>query len=466
LGSGITYNLINSSSVTVGTTTGSSFTSVSPGTYSLTATNSCGTSTALTGLVVNAAPSAPAVSITPSGSVTLCPGNRQLYTASGSGNYQWLKDGSPINGAISSTYSASLAGTYSVRNTTTAGCITTSNTSVVTMASNPNGSIASSSTIICPNSFVSLSANGGNSYQWYLNGSPINGEVTSSLKATTAGQYSLDIISIENCKVKASNTILLENVIKPKPNFDFLSSCQNQPISFNNKTDVTGSGNINWYWNFSDNAVSNLLSPTHIFTDAKNYTVTLIAQSANCPAVADSIKKSVVIKASIPGIRYYTVRTMKGKPFQLEARNIGIDYLWQSSTDLSNPKSRTPVITPSQEREYKIQIASADGCITTDTLLVQVLSKTEVFVPKAFTPNINGVNDLLRPILVNIPFIKYFQVYNRWGQLLFETKTLGLGWNGLYKGTAQPVETYTWIFEGIDSEGNVIKSSGKSVLIR
>jgi uncharacterized delta-60 repeat protein len=60
LGSGITYNLINSSSVTIGTTTGTSFTSVSPGTYSLTATNSCGTSTALTGLVVNAAPSAPA----------------------------------------------------------------------------------------------------------------------------------------------------------------------------------------------------------------------------------------------------------------------------------------------------------------------------------------------------------------------------------------------------------------------
>jgi hypothetical protein len=50
--------------------------------------------------------------------------------------------------------------------------------------------------------------------------------------------------------------------------------------------------------------------------------------------------------------------------------------------------------------------------------------------------------------------------------LLFETKTLGLGWNGLYRGTAQPVETYTWIFEGIDSEGNVIKSSGKSILIR
>jgi PKD repeat protein len=161
------------------------------------------------------------------------------------------------------------------------------------------------------------------------------------------------------------------------------------------------------HWNFGDNTVSNLLSPTHTFTNAGNYTVTLIAQSANCPAVADSIKKSVAIKNTIPGVRYFTVRAMKGKSYQLEARNIGVDYLWQSSTDLSSSKSRTPVITPSQEREYKIQITSADGCITTDTLLVHVLSKTEVFVPKAFTPNINGVNDVLRPILINIPFIKY-----------------------------------------------------------
>ena len=178
------------------------------------------------------------------------------------------------------------------------------------------------------------------------------------------------------------------------------------------------------------------------------------------------IKKSITIKSSFPGIRYTTVRTMKGKPYQLSARNIGTSYLWQPSINLDAANSRTPVITPSQEREYQIKITSADGCITTDTLLVQVLNKTEVFVPKAFTPNRNGVNDLLRPIVVNIPVINYFRVYNRWGQLVFETKTQGEGWNGLYKGAAQPTETYTWIFEGRDTDGNPIKASGKSILIR
>ena len=89
-----------------------------------------------------------------------------------------------------------------------------------------------------------------------------------------------------------------------------------------------------------------------------------------------------------------------------------------------------------------------------------------MFVPKAFTPNRNGVNDLLRPILVNIPLINYFRVYNRWGQLIFETKTPGDGWNGLFKGAMQPTETYTWVFEGRDSNGNLIKASGKTILIR
>jgi gliding motility-associated-like protein len=157
---------------------------------------------------------------------------------------------------------------------------------------------------------------------------------------------------------------------------------------------------------------------------------------------------------------------MKGKPYQLSARNIGSNYLWQPSADLDITTSRTPVITPLQQREYQIKITSTDGCITTDTLLVQVLNKTEVFVPKAFTPNRNGVNDLLRPITVNIPLINYFKIYNRWGQLVFETRTQGDGWNGLYKGAAQPTETYTWIFEGKDSDGNLIKANGKTILIR
>ena len=268
------------------------------------------------------------------------------------------------------------------------------------------------------------------------------------------------------CGSAISPSSILTNAIKPTTNFEFSSTCQNQPVGFNNTSNVAGAGNISWYWNFGDNTSSNSFSPSHTYKQAGNYIVSLVARSNECPALSDTIKKSITVKETNPGVRYLTVRTMKGKPYQLSARSIGSSYLWQPSADLDLPNSRTPVITPSSEREYQIKITSSDGCITTDTLLVQVLNKTEVFVPKAFTPNRNGVNDLLRPILVNIPLINYFRVYNRWGQLIFETKTPGDGWNGLFKGAMQPTETYTWVFEGRDSNGNLIKASGKTILIR
>jgi gliding motility-associated-like protein len=87
-------------------------------------------------------------------------------------------------------------------------------------------------------------------------------------------------------------------------------------------------------------------------------------------------------------------------------------------------------------------------------------------VPTGFTPNRNGVNDVLRPILYNVAELRYFKVYNRWGQLVFQTSEKGKGWDGTLKGNRQPAETYSWIVECTDRDGNPVKESGRSVLIR
>ena len=90
----------------------------------------------------------------------------------------------------------------------------------------------------------------------------------------------------------------------------------------------------------------------------------------------------------------------------------------------------------------------------------------DVFVPTGFTPNKNGANDVLRPIFYKIDTLTSFKIYNRWGQLVFQTAEKGVGWDGTLKGVAQPSETYTWTVECRDIVGNPIKKSGKSLLIR
>jgi len=97
-----------------------------------------------------------------------------------------------------------------------------------------------------------------------------------------------------------------------------------------------------------------------------------------------------------------------------------------------------------------------------------VAAQAGIHVPKAFSPNGDGQNDRLFPILVGISNLQYFRVYNRWGVLVYEARTYGtsIGWDGTYKGTPQPMETYIWVAEAVDVLGKTLKAGGNSILIR
>lgn len=93
-------------------------------------------------------------------------------------------------------------------------------------------------------------------------------------------------------------------------------------------------------------------------------------------------------------------------------------------------------------------------------------ARLNIYVPPVFTPNGDGVNDVLKPILVGISDFHYFSVYNRWGNLIFTSEDPNMGWDGRFKGVAQPVETYLWIAEGIDLQGKKIVQKGMTTLVR
>jgi gliding motility-associated-like protein len=106
------------------------------------------------------------------------------------------------------------------------------------------------------------------------------------------------------------------------------------------------------------------------------------------------------------------------------------------------------------------------GCVTIDSVRVSVFENSDIFVPKAFSPNKDGKNDLLFPFLVNIKTLKYFRIYNRWGQRMFQTSESKDGWDGIYNNIPQPLDTYTWVVEGIDVNGITIFKKGQTVLLR
>jgi gliding motility-associated-like protein len=89
-----------------------------------------------------------------------------------------------------------------------------------------------------------------------------------------------------------------------------------------------------------------------------------------------------------------------------------------------------------------------------------------VFVPKAWTPNGDGNNDYLFPFTINIAELKYFRIFNRWGQKVFETNMIGHGWDGIYKGKRQVMDVYIWIIEATGIDGKNYNYSGNTLLLK
>jgi gliding motility-associated-like protein len=173
-------------------------------------------------------------------------------------------------------------------------------------------------------------------------------------------------------------------------------------------------------------------------------------------------------------LRYPPINATAGIPVELDARTFTLDdhYLWSPAVGLNEYAIRNPTFNFNNTVEYKINISTGTGCTVVDTLLVKVIPPIEpttssnILVPKAWSPNGDGHNDKLIPLLYNMIKINYFRVFNRWGQLVYETNIPGNGWDGLFNGVPQGTDVFTWIAEGVGSDGRIYNKQGTSVLLR
>jgi gliding motility-associated-like protein len=300
-----------------------------------------------------------------------------------------------------------------------------------------------------------------------LNGSAIAGAVDSTYAASQAGSYEVNVIA-KGCTSKVAAPVNLTLIKAAIPKFSNSSTCIDVPVSFFNETDTTLSGSVSWVWDFGDGQTSTLFNPVYTYKKSGAYIVKLTVTPKLCNSLSVSFTKNITVDIPPVGIKYPNVLAVKNKATQLSARFIsnGYSYLWMPSTGLNNGGIQKPIFNASNEQLYRVRLTSASGCITMDTVKVSVYDSSDIFVPKAFSPNKDGKNDLLQPFLVNITTLKFFRVYNRWGQLMFQSSDSKQGWDGMYNYKPQPLETYTWIAEGVDGNGTTIFRKGQTVLIR
>jgi gliding motility-associated-like protein len=225
---------------------------------------------------------------------------------------------------------------------------------------------------------------------------------------------------------------------------------------------VSPNDNIQWYKDSI--AINGAILPSFQVTQRGNYYA--VISNNQCPSAYSTVVKRINIDTAIIGITYPPRSIAFNFPEKLVARNLGKSVLWTPAINLSNTKSYTPIFKGFNQQLYKIEITNNNGCITTDTLFVNTFKKIAIYVPTIFSPNGDGLNDYLKPVLAGFVKVNYFRIFDRWGKMIFETKKDTPGWDGTINGIVQETQSIVWMLEAIDIDGQVHQKTGTTVLFR
>ena len=142
---------------------------------------------------------------------------------------------------------------------------------------------------------------------------------------------------------------------------------------------------------------------------------------------------------------------------------------WTPITSIENPNAYDTKVGPLTTTTYTVVTNDSLGCSKIDTITIYVMPNEceaeDIFVPNTFTPNGDGQNDILYA-RSNVVSSIYFAVYNRWGELMFETTDLKKGWDGVYKGMKADPAVFAWYVKGKCYNGREFFKKGNVTLIR
>jgi gliding motility-associated-like protein len=241
-------------------------------------------------------------------------------------------------------------------------------------------------------------------------------------------------------------------------------------ICYESSTQLTATTNgTNFTWSpITGLTNSNTLTPLAAPLRTTQYILTVTDPSSGCPKPS----RDTVLINVLPPINPFAGRdtaVVVSQPLQFNGSG-GVKYLWSPPYELSDITIPNPVATYTGERDsvtYTLLVYNEKGCVDSAFVTVRIFkTNPQIFVPTGFTPNGDGRNDAIRPIAAGIAKIEYFRIFNRWGQVVFNTTISGQGWDGRIKGKEQATNVYVWIVKAVDFTGKSIFAKGTVTLIR
>lgn len=382
---------------------------------------------------------------------TVCLGESVSISAYGGGSYSWTPTSS-LEGANTATPTASpeVSTQYTVEITSPNGCVYTSSLVVDVMEGVPVAA-TSDDVAICDGGSVMIYASGGDEYLW----DPVPGldayDVPNPIASPTSNTwYPVNVINI--CGI--SRDSILVNIGTVNPSVELPDTvCPGQPVS------LSASGGAYYQWQpqtYLSNP--NIANPSASPPFSINYTVT-VTDEFGCAGV-----ETVTVPVYLP-------------PYVYASRNQVVDYYtwttlgavsngeltWESDLPLSCTDCPTPDVQGTESGVVYVTSTDENGCTATDSLLIEVIGT--LFVPNAITPNGDGVNDIFKAVGTEIESF-HLQIFDRWGELIFESFDIDEGWNGGMGKHYVESEVYIWNITAKEHTGVSFERRGHVTVIR
>lgn len=384
---------------------------------------------------------------------TICAGQSVTLSVNDADAYTW----GPANGLSCTNCQQPVAtptGTTSYIVFITIGTCIASDT-VTVFVDNPTPVSAGSDLEICFGQSVQLSATNATSYTW----TPSTGLSSTTVPNPTATPSVTTTYYVTGVNGCFTTTDTVTVVVHPLP--DVIVS-PGYSVCPGAEVDLIASGGVSYQW-FPTDGVTDPNSPstTAIVNYSTDYTV-LVTDIFGC--VDTALVSYTTFDLPAITISPDTVIYL-GNSYPIIVTG-GVGYQWSPSTGLNATNTADPLATPIETTTYTVTITTADGCILIDSVTIVVKYDALVEVASAFSPNSDGKNDVLHVLARGVFNLQHFYIFNRWGEMVFETTDLNKGWDGTYKNEPQEVGVYVYSVEGTDVKGLSIKKHGSVTLLR
>lgn len=371
--------------------------------------------------------------------------------------YQWERNGIAL-GLSSTTLTTTQSGTYMVLVTDSNGCSARSNALTVNFDPLPNPVLISDSSInLCEFSETTLEVQSlpNHTYQWFLNGTILNGATLATLSTNQAGTYRCQVTSSAGCSNFSAEIVItllpLPATITPTADG---SLCEGSLLQLNAPAQAGG-----YRWRGPAGFASTLQNPSiPNARPSQSGWYYLQAENNGCLSPADSV--FVDIQPQLPEINVQGLnRICVGNPILFTATEVpNARYVWilPNGDSLVGRELNIENSWLSDSGTYLLRVTRG-SCAAEEVSINATVNDFKFFFPTAFTPNGDGLNDEFYPV-TSFTGAYELRIYDRWGRIIFQTTDPQARWNGFIDGNLGAPSAYSYVlyYDGCRSAPEVV----------